>query len=289
MQDLAPKTLREALQLGVQHLRQSGVEHPRADAEHLLSAATGLTRAQLLAHPNAPLSPAAWETYRGWIERRAQGEPIAYLVGYTWFYDVRLHITPDVLIPRPETELLVERTLALLRPRGARVRLADVGTGSAAILVALGRHLPRARLWGTDISPRALRVARHNVRAHRLTDRCLLVQADVLAPLKGPFDVIVANLPYVGTGETAVVDPRVLEYEPPEALWAGPQGLDLIRRLVDQVPGRLVPGGYLLLEIGYRQEQAVRQLIRQRLPSSRVQVHRDLAGHPRVVEVRYEE
>ena len=282
------KRIRDALAEGTRLLQEAGDALARLDAEVLLSEITGYSRAMLLAHGEDELSPQQWHRYLEWIHRRARGEPLAYIIGHTWFYGIRLRVTPDVLVPRPETEVLVEQALRIAKERKGPLCVADVGTGSGAIAVAVGTHMPRARLWATDISARALRVARENVRTHGLHARTLLVQADLLRPLVGPFDLILANLPYVGTEEANVLDPRVRAFEPAKALWAGPTGLDLIIRLLHQARTRLAPDGCILLEVGYRQGERVRQLAREHFPDARVQLHRDLAGHLRVVEIRQE-
>ncbi len=281
-----PKRVRDALAEGTRLLARAGVETPRRDAELLLSHALGRPRTWLFAHPDEVLPLAAWERYREALERRARGEPPAYILGEWEFYGVSLTVTPDVLVPRPETELLVDLALDYLQPPTRSGRVADVGTGSGAIALAVALRRPRVHVWATDISARALRVARHNVRRHRVSDSVHLVQADVLTPLIGPFDLILANLPYVALEEAHVVDSRVKAFEPPEAIWGGPHGTVYIERLLRQVPGRLAPGGVALLEIGYRQAQRVLHLAESLVPRFPARVHPDPAGHPRVVELR---
>ncbi len=280
-----PLTVREAVAWATRALREAGVDVPRLEAELLLADLMGVERPYLVAHGDARLPPDVWAAYQHRVERRRRGEPLAYILGYRWFYGLKLQVTPDVLIPRPETETLVDLALAYLRawPR-PRPRVVDVGTGSGAIALALAAHARHAWVVGTDISPRALRVATANARTLSLPVGFVL--ADLLTPLVGPWDVIVANLPYVGTEEAHLLDPSVRAYEPPEALWAGAHGLDLIRRLLDQVPSRLAPDGLLLLEVGYRQGSAVQALVQQALPDAVVTVHRDLGGHERVVRAR---
>ncbi len=280
-------TVHEALTEAIRTLRDAGIEDARLDAEVLLSELLQQPRAWLLAHEDALLTTEQERHYRHWIARRAQGEPVAYIIGYRWFYGLKIRVTPDVLIPRPETEHLVELALEDLRARpNLHHPIVDVGTGSGAIAVAIARHEPRAVIVATDISPRALRVARHNAHLHGVAGRTFFVCADLLTPLVGPFDLIVANLPYVGFGEAEDLAPDVRRYEPPEALWAGANGLALIQRLLQQAPHQLSPKGILLLEVGYRQAHTVAQMAAQALPDARVTIYRDLAGHERIVSVR---
>ncbi len=276
--------IRDVLREGTRRLQEAGFSRPRLEAEVLLAESLGRSRAYLVAHGEAPVPPAALSRYRSWLDRRARGEPLAYIVGYTWFYGLRLRVTPDVLIPRDETELLVELALHDLAGRHGAVRGVDVGTGSGAIAIALSVY-GRIPVIATDISAPALRVARENVEA-LAKGGVYLVQADLLEPLAGPFHLVVANLPYVGWNEREVVAPEVREYEPDIALWAGQDGLALIRRFLAMAPARVAPGATIFLEIGYRQGAAVAALARAAFPGAHVQVHRDWAGEERVVEIR---
>ena len=277
-------SIREALLWGSRVLRNAQTDNPRLEAATLLAALLRCDQAALIAHGDDPLAPEMWTQYQQWVFRRSQGEPLAYILGYQWFYGLKLHVTPDVLIPRPETETLVEVALADIRALpSSQPRVVDVGTGSGAIALAIAAHAPRCWVLGTDISPRALRVAAYNARALRIPIHFAV--ADLLTPLRGPFDLIAANLPYVGYEEADILDPAVRLYEPPEALWGGTHGLEIVARLVEQVPRRLAPKGVLLLEMGYRQGQAMQELLREAFPNAHVTVYRDLAGHQRVVRV----
>ncbi len=277
-------SIRDALRWATQQLREAQIDNPRLEAGVLLATLLRCDQATLIAHGDAPLPPDMWTQFQQWVARRCEGEPLPYITGYQWFYNLKLHVTPDVLIPRPETETLVDVALAdLKRLSVTRPRVVDVGTGSGAVALALVTHAPNAAVIGTDISVRALRVAARN--AQELNLPVTFVAADLLTPLRGPFHLIVANLPYVGYTEADVLDPTVCRYEPPEALWAGPHGLELIERLVAQVTSRWATPGVLILEIGYRQAQAVCTLLRRAFPSAYLSVYRDLAGHERVVRV----
>lgn len=283
-QESKPVSIRQAIAWAAQELRRAGVDVPRLEAETLLANLLGKERSALIAHGDEPLPEEAWTTYRRLVSRRVGGEPLPYILGHHWFYGLKLLVTPDVLIPRPETETLVDLALEVLQAcTSPRPRVVDVGTGSGAIALAVAAHVPRAFVVGTDISARALRVARLN--AQNLGLPVHWVVADLLSPLRGPFDLILANLPYVSYEEASLVDPSVRKYEPPEAVWAGQDGTELIARLLDQAPSRLAPGGVVLLEIGYRQADAVRQLATKAFPEAPVVVQRDLAGRERVVQI----
>ncbi len=257
---------------------------PRLDAELLLAHALGWARARLLAERGHAPTPAQAAAFASLLGRRALGEPVAYLVGHKEFYGLDLLVTPATLVPRPETELLVERALAFARARlfsgPSSLVIADLGTGTGAIAVALAANLPAATVYATDLSAAALAVARRNVAAHGLGGRVHLLHGDLLAPLPGPVDIIVSNPPYTILAE---VEPNVRAHEPALALDGGPDGAAVYRRLVAAAPAHLRPGGALLLEIGAWQGALVAGLLRAALPLAEVAVHKDLAGHDRVV------
>lgn len=271
----------EALIEGADRL-QATTDTPRLEAETLLAHTTGLPRTTLLAYPERRLDPTAVHRYRALLDRRAAGYPLPYLTGHVEFYGLDLIVTPSVLIPRPETETLVDLALAH-RPR----LVVDVGTGSGCIAVALAVHLPETRVYGTDISATALRVAAANARRHRVSNRIHFIQCDLIAPLFGPVDLVVANPPYVAAGEWADLPHSIREHEPHIALDGGPDGLDIIRRLLKSAPRILRPGGALLIEIGATQGQATMDLVHALWPSATSVIHSDLAGRDRVLEVQW--
>ncbi len=277
--------LQVALAQAAAMLEKAGIEEPRLDAEVLLTHALGITRAQLLAHPQRQLSSTELTGYRQLIERRARREPLAYIVDHKEFYGLDFFVDPRVLIPRPETELLVEKAIEISQPQPV---IADVGTGSGAIAVSLAVHLPQALIYATDASSVALEVAARNCRRHGVQDRVHLLQGRLLEPLPGPVDLIVANLPYVSEVEWAQLPPEIRCYEPREALYGGPDGLDHIRRLLAQAGNYLRPEGSILLEIGATQSEAVVALARHHFPMARAQIIKDYAGLDRVVMVRRE-
>ena len=275
--------LRVALAQAAAVLEKANIEEARLDAEILLAHALGITRAQLHAHPQGQLSSAELANYRQLIERRARHEPVAYIVGHQEFYGLDLLVDSRVLIPRPETELLVEKAIEISQRRSV---VADVGTGSGAIAVSLAIHLPQVLVYATDASAGALEVAARNCRRHGVEDRVHLLQGHLLEPLPEPVDLIVANLPYVSQAEWAQLPPEINCYEPREALDGGLDGLDRIRRLLARAGEYLRPQGAILLEIGATQGEAVVALARCHFPAARVEIARDYAGLDRVVMVK---
>ena len=237
----------------------SAVPTSRRDAELLLMRVLDCDRAYLLTHPEAELTAEQAALYEDWLARRALHEPVQYIVGEQEFFGLKFRVTPDVLIPRPETEHLVEAALART-DREAAPCIADIGTGSGAIAVALAHALPQARITALDISTAALAVAQENAESHGVSGRIRFVESDLLAVVAGEqFDVVVSNPPYVAEGET--LEPQVRDYEPASALFAGAEGLDVYKRLIPQAWAALRPGGWLLLEIGHGQRDALERLL----------------------------
>jgi len=289
-------SVREAVLWGARVLEQCGCDSPRLDAELLLAHALGLSRARLMAQFDRVLSPAELARYRQLIERRRAHEPVAYIVGHQEFYGLDFYVDRRVLIPRPETELLVEKAIELAGKVGDSgygigvssypITLADVGTGSGAIAVSLAVHLPQATIYALDSSAEALEVAARNVRHHRVERRVHLLRGDLLSPLPEPVDIVVANLPYVSEVELAELPPEIRCYEPLSALDGGPDGLRHIRRLLAQAREYFRPHGAVLLEIGATQGEAVAELARRHFPTAEIEIARDYGGLDRVVIVR---
>lgn len=278
----------EALGWASRTLRQAGCASPRMDAEVLLAHVTGLGREHLLAHPERPLAPQASVAFAELVALRERRCPVAYLTGRREFMSLDMRVGPGVLVPRPETELLVEVARDLTRRLAGtgRRRIADVATGSGAVAVALAVALgPTVEVHATDISPAALAYAARNARAHEVSDRVELHQGDLLQALSPGLvlDGVVANLPYVADAEWQLLPPEVRDWEPPESLAGGPDGLELYRRLVSQLPGRLAPGGFLALEVGAGQAPAISELLRGTGRFREVARFRDLGGIERVV------
>jgi len=272
-------TLTTALANGAARLAH--LPSARRDAELLLMRAANVDRAFLLTHPDTPLTPDQLATYNQWIDRRAQHEPVQYITREQEFYGLALRVTPDVLIPRPETEHLVEAALQRL-PHNAPLRIADVGTGSGAIAIAIAHSLPLATVTALDTSPAALAVARHNAEHHHLTARIRFLESDLLAAVASEtFDAILSNPPYVA--EFEVLAPEVHNFEPHAALFAGRSGLDIYQRLIPQAHQCLKPHGWLFMEIGHNQRDALAALLNGWLDLDFVS---DLQGIPRVAIAR---
>jgi release factor glutamine methyltransferase len=276
-------TLREWLERGSTQL--SAGPHPekaRLDAETLLLHQAGKDRAWLITHLEDDFAGCRAIGYAALLDRRAKGEPIQYMVGECEFYGLPLRVTPDVLIPRPETELLVERGLALasgfLEPR-----IVDVGTGSGAISIALAHHLSGAHIVATDISQAALHIARENAERNQVALSIRFLHGDLLEAVAGEsFELIVSNPPYVAVQDRASLSIEVREYEPAAALFAGHDGLEVYRRLIPAAYEALSHGGYIALEIGYGQSEAICDLLR-RAAFKEITFVPDLQGIQRVV------
>lgn len=245
--------------------RLLGGPHPeraRADAETLLLQLIGKNRAWLIAHSDDEFGGCASIGYARRIERRLAGEPIQYIVGVCEFYGLPFTVTRDVLIPRPETEHSVEKVLELAKKFTAP-RIVDVGTGSGAIAVAVTHTLPAARMVAADVSSAALEIASANAERNGVAERIRFVQGDLLVPVAGEqFDIVVSNPPYVAESDRETLSIEVREYEPDAALFAGASGLDVYRRLIPSAYAVLVPGGYVVLEIGYGQRDAIAGLLK---------------------------
>lgn len=303
------------LREGASYLLAAGSETPRLDAELLLGHAVGVGRTVVLAHPEAPVGADAARRYRADLERRAAGEPVAYLRGFKEFFGLAFEVDARALIPRPETERLVELGLAEVMRRlgsGGRadvvrpLRIVDVGTGSGAIAVALAVSLRQrsaleaVEILAVDVSPDALGLARENAVAHAVADRIRFVEADLLpvgassdadpgdvggsVTVASTFELVLANLPYVRHDAIPSL-PRATGFEPALALDGGPDGLEIIGRLLDRLPEALAHDGVALLEIGADQGDAIVTCAAQRLPDWRCEVDLDLAGLPRVARV----
>lgn len=268
-------TTREALEAATDALRAAGVDSPRLDAEVMLATATGASRASLAASPEAPVDPAATRVYAEWVRRRLRREPVAYIVGRKGFRNIELEVDRRVLIPRPETELLVELALEL-QPAS----VLDVGTGSGAIALAVAAEMPDAEVVATDLYPDALDVARANAARLGLATRVRLTHGTLAA---GEFDLLVANMPYVTEREWHGLEPELRDWEPRGALTPGPTGFEAIDSLLGELaisPGTRARA--IGLEVGEGQADTVADLVR-RAGFTHIEVRKDLAGIERVV------
>lgn len=268
-------------------LKKKGAESPRLDAEVLLAQVLARPRVQLYTNYDQEVAETDRAAYRELIRRRAEGTPVAYLVGRKEFFSLPLSVSPAVLIPRPDTETVVVEWLTLFKGTSSP-RCVDVGTGSGAIALACLSQHPSARFVAIDVSPEALAVASGNAERLDQADRVEFRQGDLLDPVasEGPFDAILSNPPYIPTGDIAGLEPGVRDHEPHLALDGGPDGLRLVARLVDQAVPLLKPGGHLILEIGTAQERPVRDLIAAHAELELAPTVKDAANHPRVVRAR---
>jgi release factor glutamine methyltransferase len=286
-------TIAEIL-LQAAYLLRVGTDKPRFEAEILLAHTLGCTRTFLHAHPEQSLRPDQQVSYRGLLERRALGEPLPYLTGHIEFFGLDFAVNECVLIPRPETEALVEAALALLAQLSPNAVtgsishpvLADVGTGSGCIAVTLAVHAPRAHVYAIDLSADALALARANAQSHGVANNITFLQSDLLEDLPEHVDLIVANPPYIAREEWSGLPREVREYEPRLALDGGPAGLASIRRLLSQAPAHLSPESALLLEIGATQGPSATRMARQAFPEAEVTVQTDLWGYDRVLCIK---
>jgi len=271
-------------------LRDKGAGSPRLDAEVLLAHARDCPRIELYTAFEEAATEPLREAFRDLVRRRAAGTPVAYLVGHREFFSLSFQVTPDVLIPRPESELLVVRVLDLAKPqvKDRVFKVADVGTGSGILAVCCAKHLPTCRVTAIDISPEALAVAQANAEQHGVAEQIEFVVSDLFAEqtAAAEYDVIVSNPPYVAAAEMAGLDADVRDYEPHLALDGGEQGTEVIERLIPQAAQRLRPGGWLLMEVGPSNATIVQQLVADSDELMLQDTIVDLAGHPRVVQAQ---
>jgi release factor glutamine methyltransferase len=279
-------TIAEALAWAARQLAASPTA--TVDARLLLQHVLQRPRSYLIAHGDEPLAPEQLAALAALVERASQHEPVPYLTGSAPFYGLDFTVTPAVLIPRPETELLVEAALNWARARSAPC-VVDVGTGSGCIAITVARHLPDATVIATDISPAALDVARQNATRHGVAERISFRLGPLLQPLVETPDLIAANLPYIGDDEWTELHGGVKWYEPAVALRGGPSGLELVERLLQQARSRLAPGGALFLEIGWRQGAAAQRLAQEQFPRAHIELLADYAGHERILVIKNHE
>lgn len=301
-------TIQKLLNWTNEYFTKKGIDSPRLSAELLLSHVLAMKRIELYTQFDKPVAKQQLDRLHDLVKRASQNEPIAYIVGRTEFYSLELNVTPDCLIPRPETELLVERAIEFLRTRtvrnstagnitqkgetsnGARTGkqfVCDLCTGSGCIAVAIAKNFPDADVIATDISNAALKTAAQNVEKYQLKERIKLLCGDLFDPIVphldvGKFDLIVCNPPYVSTAEFEKLDENVKDYEPKLALFAGNDGLDIYRRIIQKAAQFLKPGAALMLEVGYSQGHAVRKLLEQRGCFSKIKIEKDSNNNDRI-------
>ena len=278
--------IRTILQRAARDLNASGSPSSRLDAEVLLMRFLRMDRLQLSMQPERELAGEETAGFARWVERRRLGEPVAYILGDKEFWSLRFDVGREVLIPRPETECLIEEILRFYRPPGEGLRVLDIGTGSGAIGVVLARELPAARVAATDISPGALAVARRNALAHGVADRMEFFQGDLFAALSGDFDIICSNPPYIPEDKYDLLPAGIRNFEPQGALIAGPDGMAFHRKIIREGVHRLKTGGRIFLEIGEGQRDRVAALFREESGYGDIDFRKDYGGVDRVASAR---
>ena len=281
-------TIQKLLNWTTGYFTEKGIDAPRLSAELLLSGVLSMQRIELYTNFEKIVTKPKLAALHSLVKRAAQHEPIAYLVGRTEFYSIPLQITPDCLIPRPETELLVERAIEFLRTRQGPQFVCDLCTGSGCIAIAIAKNFKNARLIATDISDAALNVAAKNTENHQLQNRIQLLCGDLFDPVLpqldvSGFDLVVCNPPYVSTAEFQTLDRNVKDYEPASALLAGPDGLDIHRRIAEKIDAFLKPDGALMLETGYAQGSAVKKLLEKTNCFTEIKIEKDPQNNDRIV------
>lgn len=281
---MVESTVRAELREATIRLLAAGVDSAQLDAEALLEYVLGVERVYLIAHPERRMDESEIAEYHRLVARRERREPLPHITGKREFWSLEFEVTPAVLIPRPETEILVEQAVKKLT--GRRAVIADMGAGSGAIAVALAKELPDARIFATELSPEAMEVATANLVKHKMAERIVLLQGDLLEPLKGAevegLDAVVSNPPYIPSAEIDGLQVEVACYEPRQALDGGPDGLRFHRRILFDSRRFLKNGGYVVLEIGADQGPAVLNIARE-LGYSDATITKDLAGLDRVL------
>jgi release factor glutamine methyltransferase len=276
-------TIAGARAWAVEELKRAQGISPAVTADLLIAFVLGWDRVRVLTYPEKSISEEKWTRLQALIRRRAKGEPLQYLTGEREFYGLAFRMGPGALIPRPETEILVEEVIRLVRSSpGSRARFLDVGTGTGCIAIAIASNIPSALGWAVDLSDAALQIARTNAIRHRVAEQILLVRSDLLEcfPEKPLFNLVLSNPPYVALKDYGSLPTEVRDYEPHLALFGGETGMELYQRMIPAVPSRLVTGGYLLLELGAGQAEQVKQIVE----SEGLSVERilsDLQGIPR--------
>ncbi|MDX9745174.1 MAG: peptide chain release factor N(5)-glutamine methyltransferase [Syntrophales bacterium] len=280
-------TVADILNEAVVFLADAGSPTPRLDAEVLLAACLRLDRLLFLTHPEDEVNPDAVCRYKGWLQRRGGNEPVSYITGTKEFWSLPFLVTPAVLIPRPETEVLVEETLACMPSKAGKTwQVLEVGTGSGAVAVALASERPDIQITATDVAPEALAIARANAEANGVKDRITFLQGNMLEPVSGRFDLIVSNPPYISRHDYDSLPPGIREYEPMDALVPGPEGTEAHGILIQESPSFLYAGGWLLMEMDGGQVGTLRRLFNKRGRYENLSVRSDYGGMERVIRAR---
>jgi len=284
---MANWTIQKLLNWIVDYFTQKEIDSPRLSAEMLLSFVLGMKRIELYMYFDRQVEPDKLAELRSLTKRCGTNEPLAYLIGKTEFYSLEILLSPDCLIPRPETELLAERAIEFLRARNSEQYVCDLCTGSGCVAIAIAKNFKPAKIIATDISDAALNIAAKNVELHNLHDRIELLCGDLFEPIISgldvtEFDLIVCNPPYVSTAEYESLDSNVKDYEPKLALHAGPEGLDVYKRIIEKAGEHLKPNGALMMEIGYNQAEPIRNLLKKTGYFSEIKIEKDTAKNDRI-------
>lgn len=278
--------LTEAIDWATDQLCAQDIEDARLEAELLLVFALGIKKSELILYQSKIIEDKNLKHYQETIKRRLKHEPTAYIIGNQPFLGLNIIVNRSVLIPRPETELLAETAIKIIRnyslpPTPYPLTLADIGTGSGCIAVALAKSLPQAKVYGIDVSNDALKVAKTNAETHKVADRCHFIKGNLLEPLREPVDLIVTNPPYIPSGEISKLQPEVKDWEPKQALDGGKDGLDYIRKLLKESPKYLKPNGRLAMEFGFGQAAEIEKLAAGNY--EKVEIIKDYSGIPRLL------
>lgn len=284
------KTVAQALKWAVAYLKRRGITQPNLDAEVLLGHTLALDKSALYLQLNHPISPTELATFRQRIYRRSRHEPVAYIIGQKEFWSLDFSVGPEVLIPRPETEFLVEETLKIAQGMDkGNIKILDIGTGSGNIAIALARELGSCWILALDISFKALLLAINNIQKHEVEKRVQLIASDLFQPLKragASFHIILSNPPYIAEEDWEYLPPDVKEYEPRLALDGGAKGDRFLRRIIHEAPDYLLPDGFLLLELGHNQAEAVQSWVEKEPRLDWISIIPDYSSIPRVVVIK---
>ncbi|MBI1911127.1 MAG: peptide chain release factor N(5)-glutamine methyltransferase [Deltaproteobacteria bacterium] len=284
-------TIRTALQEAIKKLEAARVPDAKAEAEFLLTHLLFLKRHELFLDPERQLTKKESELWNSFIERKANREPSQYIIGETEFYGYRFKVTPDVLIPRPETELLVEEAIKTASSFKGEINIVDLCTGSGCIAIAVAKEIKSSNVFATDISAGALKVAAENAKLNSITERVSFFEGDLFKPLEGTglenkIHLILSNPPYVSTKDKEILEPEVRDFEPASALLAGDNGLEFYRRIILEAPLYLLSGGYLIMELGYGQADLVRSMAEENGRFASIEVKKDYSGIERVFKAQ---
>ena len=290
-------TVIKALTWAETYLKRFKIPEAKIDAEYLLSHILKCKRQELYLNPDTQLTNQEINTFKGFIQKRSKREPLQYIIGEEEFRGLVFKVTRDVLIPRPETELLVEEAVSLISnlqtPAPKQPTIIDLCTGSGCIAVSIAKEIEECRVYATDISEKALAIAKENAKRHSVENRISFLQGSFLEPLKGKglegkIDIMLSNPPYVSKKDMKKLQPEIKEYEPPLALYGGEDGLDSYRTIIPEALTYLKNGGYLILEIGYGQAEGVKELFGKNLAYGEIEIIKDLSGIERVVKAKRE-